>query len=151
MSNTSLKDRVRAIDWSSSYTAYGPANDVPELLLQLTSDDHNEAKIASHKLWCGLCHQHVSMAPAGYLALPFLLEILDSVDDSIKSEVLDILWGFAKCCTEVSPNVPKYFEPVRERLISELPRFTLLSEHSDESISFYSSEIIQSLNETWSC
>lgn len=93
MSNTSLKDRVRAIDWSSSYTAYGPANDVPELLLQLTSDDHNEAKIASHKLWCGLCHQHVSIAPAGYLALPFLLETLDSVDDSIKSEILEYIVG----------------------------------------------------------
>lgn len=150
MNNTQLEDRIRAIDWNSSYTAYGPANDVPDLLLQLASDDNETAKLASHKLWCGLCHQHVSMAPAGYLALPFILEILDSADDLLTIEILDILWGFAKCCTEVTPDVPEYFEPARERLISELPRFALLAEHNDESISFFSSEIIKSLSETWS-
>lgn len=148
MSNTSLKDRIYSVNWNASFTAYGPANDVPELLLQLASDDHVAAKTASHKLWCGLCHQHVSMAPAGYLALPFLLEILDSADELLMVEILDILWGFAQCCTETGPNVPDYFEPTRERLISELPRFSLLSKHSDELISNFSSEIIKSLNHT---
>ena len=148
MNNASLEDRILAMNWSSSYTAYGPANDVPALLLQLASDDHETAKTASHKLWCGLCHQHVSMAPAGYLALPFILEILDSADELLTVEILDILWGFAQCCTETLPNVPDYFEPTRECLISELPRFALLSEHRDELISHFASEIIKSLSQT---
>ncbi|MCS3430635.1 hypothetical protein [Klebsiella sp. BIGb0407] len=147
MNNVSLEDRIRAINWNSSYTAYGPANDVPELLIQLASDDQEVAKIASHKLWCGLCHQHVSMAPAGFIALPFILEILDSADDLLTVEILDILWGFAICCTETGPNVPDYFEPTRKRLISELPRFSLLSSHSDELMSHFASEIIKSLNQ----
>lgn len=149
MNNVSLEDRIRAIDWDSSYTAYGPATDVPEQLLQLASDDHEAAMKASHKLWCGLCHQHVSMAPAGYLALPFILEILDGADDLLTVEILDILWGFALCCTEISADVPDHFSPSRECLIAELPRFSLLSEHSDESISFFSSEIIKSLGQLW--
>ena len=148
MSDVSLKERIYAVNWNSSYTAYGPANDVPELLLQLASDDHEVAKSASHKLWCGLCHQHVSMAPAGYLALPFLLEILDSADELIMVEILDILWGFAQCCIETGPNVPDYFEPTRERLIFEIPRFSLLSRHGNELISNFSSEIIKSLSQT---
>ncbi|VVT49798.1 hypothetical protein UYSO10_3001 [Kosakonia radicincitans] len=44
MNNTSLEDRIYAVNWNSSYTAYGPANDVPELLLQLASDDHEEQR-----------------------------------------------------------------------------------------------------------
>lgn len=146
MSDTSLLARIYAINWSSSYTAYGPANDVPELLVQLASDDHKIAKTASHKLWCGLCHQHVSMAPAGYIALPFILEILDNADELLSIEILDILLGFAKCCIETGPNVPDYFEPTRERLIAELPRFSLLAEHRDELMSYFASEIIKLLS-----
>ncbi|WP_354690783.1 hypothetical protein [Phytobacter sp. RSE-02] len=148
MNNASLEERIYAINWNSSCTAYGPANDVPELLLQLASDDHEAAMTASHKLWCGLCHQHVSMAPAGYIALPFILEVLDSADELLTVEILDILWGFAQCCIETGPHAPDYFEPTRERLIVELPRFSLLSEHSNELISQFASEITKSLSQT---
>ena len=76
--NISFEDRVRMIDWGTFDTAYGPATDVLEQLLQLVSDDHKQAKMASHKLWCGLCHQHASIASAAYPALPFILEALDN-------------------------------------------------------------------------
>ncbi len=63
-------------------------------LLDLASSDHDAAMKATHALWCGLCHQHAYISSAALPAYPFILEVLDSANDDLAVEILDILLGF---------------------------------------------------------
>src|SRR5581483_6556505 len=62
------------IAWSSFEHAYGPADDVPELLRALVSGDEEQAEAAVHELYGTIWHQG-SVYPATIPAVPFLIEI----------------------------------------------------------------------------
>jgi len=60
--DSTFEKRISAIDWTAYQTAYGPADDVANQLMQLASGDKKTSLKASHELWCWLCHQHVQLA-----------------------------------------------------------------------------------------
>ena len=62
------------IDWASLEHAYGPAEDVPELLRRVTSGDEDDASDALDELWGTIWHQG-SVYPATVSAVPYLAEI----------------------------------------------------------------------------
>lgn len=89
--------KIDAVDWASFSTAYGDARTVPVDLKLLLFGNERQAKHASHRLWCGLCHQHAYLSTGAEPALPFLIEGLQHSNDSLKVDVLDILLGFVVC------------------------------------------------------
>ncbi|MEO0588075.1 MAG: hypothetical protein AAF078_10590, partial [Planctomycetota bacterium] len=62
---------------------------------RLLSSDNDAAVDAARYLCSGLCHQHVEVSSASLPVLPFLLERLDTADEVLEVEILDILLGFA--------------------------------------------------------
>lgn len=141
----SLESRVNNISWHKYSTAYGPATSVPPQLIRLASDNLDDAKTASHELWCGLCHQHAYLSSAAMPALPFLLEILERSDDIISIEILDILLGFARCSSIQNDRNPDWLIKINSELCSELSRFTQLTLSSNQDISYFATEIILAL------
>lgn len=89
--------RLHAIDWREYETAYGSAEKVPRLLMELRFGDRQAAFDASHELWCGLCHQHAYVSSAALPAWPFVFESLHHAAADLQVEILDIVLGFARC------------------------------------------------------
>ena len=67
------------IPWASLTHAYGSASDVPELLLDLISDDENTRSEAQHELFENIWHQG-TIYDATIYAVPFLRELLLMAD-----------------------------------------------------------------------
>jgi hypothetical protein len=142
-------DRIGAIDWTTYHTAYGRADGVASQLLDLASSDHDAAMKATHALWCGLCHQHADISSAALPAYPFILEVLDSANDDLAVEILDILLGFAYCSTRgpEGPSPNEWERELRGKLRQQLPRFVALAKHPNELISYFAEEIVENLTQ----
>lgn len=72
-----FNERVYEINWSSLEHAYGSAADVPELLIDLQSEDSAVRQRAYHELLGNIWHQGTVYSATAY-AVPFLFELLDS-------------------------------------------------------------------------
>ena len=142
--------RVKAIDWTAYETAFGRADGTPDQLMRLASSDHETAMAATHKLWAGLCHQHAYISSAALPACPFLFEVLDSANEALATEILDILAGFAYCSTEglKGPSPSEWERQLRGNLIEQLPRFVALTQHQDEEIADLAERIVGNLTES---
>lgn len=70
-----MLERLHTVDWNALTHAYGPAGDVPGLLLALTAADRQARKDAYWELYGTIFHQG-SRYPATAPAVPFLLELL---------------------------------------------------------------------------
>jgi len=85
---------IEDIDWSQWTHAYGPATDVPDLLLDLESTDSQEA--AKHELWGNIWHQG-TVYPATKHAIPWLIKLLapESTADRvwILTYLSELAWG----------------------------------------------------------
>ena len=88
---------VEAVDWAAYGTAYGGAERVPRLLMQLASAHVPTATGAAHELWSGLCHQHAYVSSAALPSYPIVLRILANAEQGLAVEILDVLLGFARC------------------------------------------------------
>jgi len=62
--------RTELVDWPTLEHAYGRADDIPELLAQLSPDPHAPVW---HALWSRLYHQY-TVYSASYAALPYLAD-----------------------------------------------------------------------------
>jgi hypothetical protein len=89
-------DRLRVVltdldevDWAGLTHAYGPADDVPELLRDLAGGDDD----ALYALYGNIWHQGTVYEATAY-AVPFLIEILDAPDAG-RSGVLGLLTSIA--------------------------------------------------------
>ena len=69
------------------------ATKVPDQLRRLLATDREVALEASHELWSGLCHQHAYVSSAALPALPLLVGALETADERVADEILDILYG----------------------------------------------------------
>lgn len=69
--------RVRAVDWSRYHHAYGPAEDVPDLLLAIAKADDDEAGFseAVDALWGNVFHQGTRWGVTAK-TVPFFIELL---------------------------------------------------------------------------
>jgi len=140
-----LRHKLVEIPWESFSTAYGSASDVPLEIENLFSHDLSIAKEASHKLWCGLCHQHAFVSSAALPALPFLLLALNQVSDSLKIEILDMLAGFAKCS---KLQLSEYWAfKLREELVKEIQLFEMLSKSGNTDVAEFAIWVCEELSE----
>lgn len=136
---------IDLVDWSQYETAYGNAAEqeayccVPRELKQLFTGDFQSSMEATHRLWCGLCHQHVYLSSAALPAYPFLLYGLEHLEDSLKVEILDILTGFAVCTSREDLG---WQRTLRSHLIEDLPCFENLISHKNEDIAEFVQDIV---------
>ena len=152
------EDRLKAINWEKYSTAYGAAIKVPDQLRQLASTDVKEALQATHELWCGLCHQHVQIGSAALPALPFILQVLDTANEQMTIELLDILLGLAIGVNRqkvldyqlllgrknIGPE-EQWVTDLRIALNNQLPRFKGLAFSSNDEIADLVSDIVEEL------
>ncbi|WP_353095646.1 hypothetical protein [Tissierella praeacuta] len=153
-----IRNEIKNIDWSQYETAYGNANqDIPQyldqskyipkvssLLLDLFSEDKECAMKATHYLWCGLCHQHVSVSSAALPAYDFLIYGLKNLDDNLKIEILDILIGFSICTA--GANLPDSWQgKLRNKLKEDMGYFQELALNTNEEILSFAESVIECL------
>ncbi len=82
-----MLERLDLIDWGSLEHAYGPANDVPDLIRGLASEQETTREQALSTLWSNVIHQGTVYSVTSY-AVPFLLELLESPPVKGKAELL---------------------------------------------------------------
>lgn len=83
-------EKLDQIEWASLEHAYGSAEDVPQLIRDLASDDPTVRDEAFYAAYGNIFHQgtrYQATAPA----VPFLLEILDQPDYAAHDELLYLL------------------------------------------------------------
>lgn len=139
--------RVRAVDWSPFWTAYGHAHKqssygaIPDLLIQLSSKDDKDALRASHALWASLCHQEIRSSPAALPAMPFLLEAFDRANAGLRFELLELFKGFAVCSER--NNADAWSSAIIRTLRDARERFEPLVDSAEEDTRYFSSEILR--------
>lgn len=90
-----MLENLDRIDWSNLGHAYGPADDVPDLLRSLASADEDERSNAIYELHGNIWHQGTVYQATAY-AVPFLLELLESPKVEGKDELLVLLADLAR-------------------------------------------------------
>lgn len=85
-----MLERLHNVDWSALTHAYGPAADVPELILALAGSDREARKDAYWELYGNIFHQGTRY-PATAPAVPFLLELLADPATPDRHELLLLL------------------------------------------------------------
>ena len=144
-----FEQRLHQINWAAYETAYGQANNIPMELARLAGDDHDAAMDASHQLWCGLCHQHAYISSAALPAYPFIVEVLDTANDELAVEILDILTGFAFRSTRgPDGSSPVEWEcNLRKQLRDQLPQFQALAKHHNVDVADFAKKIVENLTQ----
>ena len=88
-----MLDDLHTVDWHRVYHAYGPADDVPTLLVQASTNDESRGK-AFHALWGNICHQGTRWDASKY-SVPFLTELATSPDVTNREDFVWLLCGLA--------------------------------------------------------
>ncbi len=81
-----MLERLDTIDWHSLKHAYGPADDVPELLRSLLIDDKVVRNKIMHELFSNVTHQGTVYEATIYV-VPVLYELLESKATPMKSDI----------------------------------------------------------------
>jgi hypothetical protein len=89
-----MLDRLEQFPWSQVRHAYGSADDVPEMVRALLTDDPKQRDDAAWKIYNKLNHQS-DVYPATLPLTPFLIEMLTVDSMPARAEVLGLLLGFA--------------------------------------------------------
>lgn len=89
-----MLERLEAIDWSALHHAYGPADDVPELLRALLSTDDEIRGRAWEALYGNVVHQGTVWEATPHV-VPFLIEILEAREGPDPARVLRYLAALA--------------------------------------------------------
>jgi hypothetical protein len=85
---------VEDVPWSTLTHAYGPASDVPELLMGLVSADVEAREHALHELFGSIWHQGTVYEATAY-AVPFLARIAADPEQSGRASVVQLLAAIA--------------------------------------------------------
>jgi hypothetical protein len=85
-----MLERLEQIDWNRYSHAYGPANDVPEMIRGLASNDKSVRENSMYSLCSSIAHQG-TVYDATVHAIPFLLELLSAPGVEDKSDLLQFL------------------------------------------------------------
>jgi hypothetical protein len=145
MKQTSQID-TNEIDWASFNTAYGSADCVPDQLASLGSNQQEIALKAAHDLWCGLCHQHAFISSASLPAFPYIIATLETANDLVSIEILDILVGFSSCNTD-GVSHQDWIDSLHQCMRQEQHRFLLLAENGNPIIADFASTILENLKQ----
>jgi hypothetical protein len=154
---TDWQARLNAVDWSRFHTIYGEAAMVPKQLECLGSADEEIALSAAADLAAELCHQHVQIASAALPAFPVIMEMLPSVSDKVRVEILDMLTGFAittdpdrmrQFASAVGKRrmpPPAWVQELRRALQTAVPRIAEYATHENPSISEFAGMFVEKM------
>ncbi|MGY8769746.1 MAG: HEAT repeat domain-containing protein [Pirellulales bacterium] len=81
-----MLDKLDEIDWHQLTHAYGPADDVPDLLRALLSQDKKKREETSYELFSNIWHQG-TVYEATIYAVPFLIELLSDPSTPDKTDI----------------------------------------------------------------
>jgi hypothetical protein len=140
-----FNERVHEINWSSLTHAYGTAEDVPYLLVDLLSDKPEVRDRAHYELLGNIWHQGTTY-PATAHAVPFLFELLDSPSAQDKDSIIALLAciaageGYFQVHQSIfekwNPNTDKHEDALKQesidvRAVRDLisPRLEIILEH----------------------
>ncbi|MBM2615988.1 HEAT repeat domain-containing protein [Actinoplanes sp. LDG1-06] len=87
-------EAMNDVPWSSLHHAYGTAEDVPDQLRSLSSDDPEVRRKARHDSYGNIFHQGTRYE-ASVAAVPFLLELLGDPSTPERAELLELLVALA--------------------------------------------------------
>lgn len=138
-------DYINSIRWRDFDTAYGDAEDVPKLLIDLYSPIPAKWRKAANSLWAGLCHDHAYVSSAACPATPVLLGCLKSFDEEHCVEILDILVGIS-CGRDSNGSYPEWLHRTKNILFQDRSTFLHLSEHPNEDIADFSGRVLTCLD-----
>ncbi|MHA3913911.1 hypothetical protein [Halovulum sp. GXIMD14793] len=143
---------IDAVNWSEFRTAYGAADNVPFLLEHLAGADPKKSADATHELWCGLCHQHAYVSSAALPSYPILVKILRSANPELGTEILDILWGFAKCTAPRFGSNPAqrsdWMVELHNKMVADIEVYVALAASKNEDSSEFAGLIAEELNKS---
>ncbi|SNT47801.1 HEAT repeat domain-containing protein [Actinacidiphila glaucinigra] len=103
------------IAWPELHHAYGPADDVPDLLRALAATDEESAEEAEQELWSSIVHQG-TVYRATVPAVPFLARLAAAGVRS--AELLGMLGAIAESTDEHDPERPG---AARAAVVAQLP------------------------------
>lgn len=83
----SFEHRLRSVDWGRYHHAYGPADDVPELLLAVSNADRDVEAFSSatSALWGNVFHQGTRWGVTAK-TVPFFIELLTAGPQSVRAK-----------------------------------------------------------------
>jgi hypothetical protein len=85
-----MLDDLDKVNWKRLRHAFGPADEVPELLRQLTADDERERDLAALELYGCLWHDGGTFEVTPH-TIPFLVELLDPAAGADRAWILSFL------------------------------------------------------------
>lgn len=89
-----MLEQLSSINWSDLTHAYGPADDVPQLLRDLASPDEEVRGRALGTLYTSIYHQGTVYQASAYAA-PFLIELIEQEQVSNRDGILRLLADLA--------------------------------------------------------
>jgi hypothetical protein len=132
------KANLKRINWAQYTTAYGSADKIPKILLDLISKDERKAINASNCLESYLCHQHVQIHDAAIPALPFLFEALSQCSNAVAYEIVFTIWGFAKATQDdFWIKKPEWIIEIETGLQENIKLIQSFEQNSDVDIAEY--------------
>jgi hypothetical protein len=89
-----LRSAIDAVDWSQLKHAYGSADDIPSLILEVLSEDAEAAHAAISQVYHSVYHQDL-LEPMAPSVVPLLLELLNTDRARVRPYILRVLATFA--------------------------------------------------------
>ncbi|NUO56699.1 MAG: HEAT repeat domain-containing protein [Hamadaea sp.] len=123
---TSGNDPLTAVAWGTLHHAYGAADEVPDLVRALASDDE-DARIEAHNRLRGTVYHQGTRWEASAYVVPFLVATADEPSTPDRSLVVDLLRlvGLGDLTDRALPfgGFPSFDAGLRSRIRELLPAF----------------------------
>lgn len=138
-----LKD-LDFIDWQLLTHAYGPANDIPDLLKALASSDPGTWEEALQKLYGTLWHQG-TVYQATVVAIPFLLELLEDKQVQCRDQIVLYLAELALASSDDQDM--QWAKKTHEAVAQGLPLYLNLLKNAELDVKIYVPYVLATLEE----
>ncbi|WP_194924131.1 HEAT repeat domain-containing protein [Catenulispora pinisilvae] len=93
--------RLAEIDWSSMSHAYGTAEEVPDLLVAMASDDE-EVRDKAFSRFYSVVHHQGDVYARTIAAVPFLVELAEAERSAARAQLVRVLASISEACLDHS-------------------------------------------------
>ena len=100
----SVLTRLAEIDWSTMSHAYGTAEEVPDLLVAMASDD-KEARDKAFSRFYGAVHHQGDVYACTMAAVPFLVELAEAEHSPARAAYVRLLASISAACLDRGDGV----------------------------------------------
>lgn len=127
--------------WAELQHAYGAADDIPELLANLSipkaeRSEDDPIEDTWHELWSSLCHQG-DVYSASFAAVPHIVDVLVQQPELLMFDFVGLPISIEMQRREASISLPELVEPEYSEALQKLARFSasIVTGRHDESMS----------------